>query len=125
MKMALVTNFEELKCWKAARLLSSQVFLATEKGKISREWDTRSQLRRAALSIMNNIAEGFGRTSRKEFIRYLEIASGSANEVKSMLYLLDDVSLLENETIKELKTQIEETQKLTKGLIAYLKTKQP
>ena len=99
MKMALVTNFEELKCWKAARLFSSQVFFATEKGKISREWDTRSQLRRAALSIMNNIAEGFGRTSRKEFIRYLEIASGSANEVKSMLYLLDDVSLLENETI--------------------------
>jgi four helix bundle protein len=80
--MAKVERFEELKCWQAARELVKLVHLVCDEGKLGKDFDTKSQIRRAALSVMNNIAEGFGRGSEKEFIRFLEIAQSPAMEVK-------------------------------------------
>jgi four helix bundle protein len=68
--MPKVERFEELNCWKAARILVKEVYMTCDTGVLSKDFDTRSQLKRASLSIMNNIAEGFGRFSNREFIRF-------------------------------------------------------
>lgn len=121
--MRKVTRFEELNCWQATRELVKMVFMETKTGDINRDFDTRSQIRRASVSVMNNIAEGFGRMSDKEFIRFLEIAASSASEVKSMLYLFEDLQYLPTEKIKVLHAQIDKSRNLTLGLIRYLVNK--
>ena len=92
--MSKVTRFEDLKCWMAARRLVKKVYMLSEIGKLAKDFDTKSQFKRAALSAMNNIAEGFGKFSNKEFIRYLDISQSSVLEVKSMLYVLLDMNYL-------------------------------
>ncbi len=77
--MEKVTRFEDLHCWQAARVLARKVFVYSKQGELGKDWDTRSQFRRAALSVMNNIAEGFTRFSDREKIRFLEISTSSGN----------------------------------------------
>ncbi len=103
--MSKVERFEDLRCWQEARRLVKEIYLIAEYGKLAKDYDTRSQLKRAALSAMNNIAEGFGKYSSKEFIRYLDTASNSASEVKSILYVLLDLNYLEVDKIKRFKTR--------------------
>ncbi len=121
--MAKIEKFEDLKCWQAARELVKMVYVACEEGKFIKDFDTKSQMRRAALSTMNNIAEGFGRGSDKEFIRFLEIAQSSAMEVKSITYVLIDLNYLPEEKIMEISKKAEETKSITLGLIRYLRNK--
>jgi len=90
---------------------------------LARDFDTKSQLKRTALSSMNNIAEGFGRFSKKEFIRYLDISKSSALEVKSILYVLLDMNYLADEKIAELHQLVDNTRNPALALIRYLKTK--
>jgi len=118
--MAGLSRFEELKCWQASRELVKTAYTVSEQGKLKTDWDTRSQFRRAALSTMNNIAEGFGRYSNKEFIRFLDISQSSAREVKSMLYVFEDLSYLKLEEIQLLHEHIDKVISLTIGLIKYL-----
>jgi four helix bundle protein len=121
--MAKIERFEDLKCWQAARELVKLVYLACKEGGLSKDYDTQSQIRRAALSSMNNIAEGFGRGSNKEFIRFLVIAQSSAMEVKSITYVLMDLNYLPEVKIIEISKKAEETKSITLGLIRYLRTK--
>jgi four helix bundle protein len=121
--VAKIEKFEDLKCWQAARELVKMVYVGCEEGKFVRDFDTKSQMRRAALSTMNNIAEGFGRGSDKEFIRFLEIAQSSAMEVKSITYVLIDLNYLPEEKIMEISKKAEETKSITLGLIRYLRNK--
>ncbi len=121
--MAKIEKFEDLKCWQAARELVKMVYVACEEGKFVKDFDTKSQIRRAALSTMNNIAEGFGRGSDKEFIRFLEIAQSSAMEVKSITYVLIDLNYLAEDKITEISKKAEETKSITLGLIRYLRNK--
>jgi four helix bundle protein len=121
--MAKVTRFEELDCWKEARLLVKTIYLECEKGPLSNDFDVRSQLRRASLSIMNNIAEGFARKSDKEFIRFLGIAASSASEVKSIIYVLEDIKYIDSEFAIELQEKIDKVRSLTLGLLRYVKSK--
>jgi len=107
-------------CWKAARELNKEIFLSSQGGVLGKDWDTRSQLRRAALSTMNNIAEGFGRFSNKEKIRFLEICVASANEVKSMLYLFEDINYYEKNKLIELHAKVDKIRNLTLGFVKYL-----
>jgi four helix bundle protein len=118
--MAKVERFEDLRCWQEARKLVKEIYLISEEGKLSKDFDTRSQIRRAALSIMNNIAEGFGKFSSKNFIHYLDTAHNSASEVKSILYVLLDLSYLPEAKIVALQEKAEEVKALTLGLIKYL-----
>jgi len=121
--VAKIEKFEDLKCWQAARELVKMVYVACEDGKFVKDFDTKSQVKRAALSTMNNIAEGFGRGSDKEFIRFLEIAQSSAMEVKSITYVLIDLNYLQEDTITEISKKAEETKSITLGLIRYLRKK--
>jgi four helix bundle protein len=121
--LAKIERFEDLHCWQAARELVKLVYESCELGKLARDFETRSQLKRAALSSMNNIAEGFGRGSSKDFIRFLDMAQSSAMEVKSMTYTLMDLAYLEEEKMTTIRLKAEETKSLTLGLIRYLRTK--
>lgn len=72
---------------------------------------------------MNNIAEGFGRGSDKEFIRFLEMSQSSAMEVKSMTYILMDLAYLDEQSVTFISEKAEETKSITLGLIRYLRSK--
>ncbi len=85
--MAPVSRFEELKIWQEARAFANAVYSSTES---LRDFEFRNQIRSAALSVMNNIAEGFERGSDVDFARFLDMAKGSAGESRSMLYFGED-----------------------------------
>ncbi|MCC7465591.1 MAG: four helix bundle protein [Saprospiraceae bacterium] len=122
--MKIITRFEDLECWKAARILAKSVYQISQSGPLANDWVTRSQFRRAALSIMNNIAEGFGRFSSKDSVRFLDIAKASCNEVKSMLYLFEDIDYLPVETFQQLHRELDTAAKLTNGFTRYLNKQQ-
>lgn len=121
--MARVNKFEDLICWQKARKLVNAIYKITDSGKFSKDYDLRSQIRRASISIMSNIAEGFSRYHKKEFIRFLDIAQSSASEVKSQLYIANDQKYIEKEIATELFNLIEEVRKTTLGLLKYLDKK--
>ncbi len=121
--MAKVEKFEDLKCWQATRERVKFVYQACEKGKLANDFDTKSQLRRAALSIMNNIAEGFSRGSDKEFIRFLEMSQSSAIEVKSITSVLKDLEYFDEQSVTLISNKAVEAKSVTLGLIRYLRSK--
>ncbi len=102
-----ITRFEELECWQAARELVKKAYEVSQEGRLSKDFDARSQFRRAAVSVMNNIAEGFARYRDKQFIFFLDVSQSSAAEVKSMLYLLEDLQYLEKEAIQDLHAKVD------------------
>lgn len=91
--------------------------------KFKREFTAQDQMKRASLSIMNNIAEGFGRFSNKEFIRFLNIAVGSAEEVHSMAILYSELLFIGQNQKDDLISLIKKAKYQTLGLIKYLNTK--
>src|SRR6267142_4690611 len=121
--MAKVEKFEDLICWQKARILVREIYRSTGTGDFSKDFDAKSQIRRAALSSMCNIAEGFGRFSKKEFVRFLEISATSASEVKSILYVALDLGYLPPEQIQTLQNLTEDVKALDLGLIKYLRGK--
>ena len=88
--MASIRTFAELDTWKTARELTKLVYLATKTTEFAKDFGLRDQIRRASVSIMANIAEGFGRSGSGEFIQFLAIAKGSACEVDSHVYVALD-----------------------------------
>ena len=122
--MAKVERFEDLRCWQLARELVNIVYTYSESGKLSKDFETKGQIKRAALSVMNNIAEGFGRFSNKEFIRFLDIAQSSCIEVKSVTYVLEDLNYLTNDQVDLIRNKCEETKNSTLAFIKYLRGKE-
>jgi four helix bundle protein len=122
-QMEKVDRFEKLKCWQAARQLVGLAFKVCTTGPLTKDFGTSSQLKRASLSVMNNIAEGFGRESTREFIRFLDISQSSAMEVKSIAYVLSDLEYIPAEQVQALMHQTEQTKALTRGLMLHLRTR--
>lgn len=85
--MGKVARFEELRVWQESRTLTNALFLLTAE---LRDFAFRDQIRRAAISVMNNIAEGFERRTDADFAHFLDVAKGSSGEIRSMLYLGED-----------------------------------
>ena len=83
--MSEIRKFEDIDAWKQARELVQDIYEISNKGEFANDWSLKDQIRRAAISVMSNIAEGYGRSSDKEFYRFLSIALGSITEVKSQL----------------------------------------
>ena len=102
--MALARRFEELEIWQEARALNRIIW---GEFKECREFAFRDQIRRAALSVMNNIAEGFERRTPKDFAHFLDLAKGSCGEVRSMAYAGEDVGVLAQELGQQLREQSE------------------
>jgi four helix bundle protein len=108
-----IESFEDLLVWQKGLKLVRQVYLITRDGKLSKDFNLRDQLRGAALSIPSNIAEGFERASRKEYLHFLNIAKGSAGEVRSLLRVAVEIGYLE-------KPQYDEMQEMILELSRYL-----
>jgi four helix bundle protein len=89
--MANISKFEEIEAWCKARLLTKEIYAATSQGEFAHDFALRDQIRRASVSIMSNIAEGFERGGNKEFRQFLFMAKGSAGEVRSQLYIALDI----------------------------------
>ena len=107
--MAKIERFEDIKAWQQARVLTNMVYDVTEAGTFARDFGLRDQIRRAAGSIMHNIAEGFGAGSDAEFIRFLKYARRSATEVQSQLYLAQDRKYLNADQFQSLYDKATET----------------
>ena len=116
--MATVKDFEELAIFQKARELSKKIYPITQRNEF--KFDTRfvQQIRAAAGSIMDNIAEGFERGGNKEFLNFLYIAKGSCGEVRSQLIRANDVGYLTSEEYNELYT---ECRKLSAGIMNFIK----
>lgn len=118
--MATIQTFEDLQVWQKSRSMFKEIYTLTHKGGFARDYALRDQINRSSGSIMDNIAEGFGRQSNKGFVNFLTIASGSALEVKSQLYRALDRQYLTTKHFQELIGMIIEISKMLSGLIAYL-----
>lgn len=118
--MAKVERFEDLNCWKAARELTRLVYELSRNGPLWRDFNMRNQIRSAALSTMSNIAEGFRRMSDREFIRFLEISTSSADEVASVSYAAEDQTYWVEEQSTRVRKSAEKVIALNLGLIKYL-----
>ena len=106
--MAAFGKFEDILAWHKARNSTRLIYQETTKGEFSKDYDLRNQIRRASISIMANIAEGFGRHSDKEFANFLNIAHGSAYEVQSHLYIAFDLNYINQETFDGLYISVDE-----------------
>jgi four helix bundle protein len=118
--MPTIHRFEDLIAWQKGRLLSSRVHTVTRDKAFQDDYDLKRQIRRSAGSVMDNVAEGFGRGSRGEFIQFLSVARGSLAEVKSQLYRSLDNQYITNELFGELYAQCDEVGRLIDSLLLYL-----
>jgi four helix bundle protein len=118
--MSNIKRFEALICWQKSRELVRIIYSFTENEKFRYDYSLKDQIRRAAISIMLNIAEGFGRRSHKEFKQYLFISHGSASELQSSLYILLDLEYISKDKFEELYLKCEEISKIISGLIKRL-----
>ena len=103
-----VSRFQDLIVWQKARALTAEVYRVTRQGDFARDFGLTSQMQRASVSIMANLAEGFDRNRPAEFQRSLGIAKGSCAEVVSHLYVALDVGYLAEATFSSLVAQCEE-----------------
>ena len=119
--MAKVIRFEDLDAWKLARELSKEVYRVTSEGSFSRDFALKDQIRKAAVSVMSNIAEGFERDGNKEFSNFLFIAKGSAGEVRSQLFVALDQGYVDRNEFERLYRKASESSKVIAGLANYLR----
>jgi len=103
--MALATRFEDLEIWKIAREIVNNIHKDFSDIK---DYSFKNQIYSAGISIMNNISEGFGRKSKKEFHRFLDIAKGSCCEVKNMYYNAEDLKFIDIETAQKRREKCEQ-----------------
>ena len=115
-----IKKFEDLESWKKARTLTNEVYKATTAGNFVRDFALKDQIRRASISILSNIAEGFERGGDKEFLQFLAVAKGSCGEVRAQLYIASDQGYLSPTLFTTLIDNTNEIGRLISGLMKYL-----
>lgn len=118
--MTTIQRFEDLEVWKKARLFAKHIFDLSNMGFFAKDYKLKNQINRSAGSIMDNIAEGFERGGRAEFINFLTIAKGSCAETRAQLYRRFDRNYYSEEELKIHLESGEEIGKMIGGLINYL-----
>jgi len=120
--LATIKSFEELIIWQEARKFANNIYKLTKKFPKEELYGLTSQMRRAAVSVMSNIAEGFDRRTTKEFISFLIIARASVSEVQNDLYISLDLNYINTENFQTNYDYAQKIAKLINGLITYLKS---
>lgn len=120
-----IERFEDVDAWKDARKLVNMNYDISDKACFSKDFSLKNQIRSASVSIMSNIAEGFDRSSDREFTQFLVIARASASEVKSQLYVALDRGYIERSDFKVIYEQANSVINLINGFIRYLKKPRP
>ncbi|MES2765184.1 MAG: four helix bundle protein [Bacteroidota bacterium] len=121
--MPTIEKFEDILAWQKARELSKEVYTLTSTGNFSKDFSLKDQIRRASVSVMLNIAEGFARRSNNEFRQFLYIARGSSAEVQSALYIALDQNYISQEDFDTLYKLADDCAKMIAGLIRHINTK--
>jgi four helix bundle protein len=117
----VISRFQDIESWQLARQLAVEIYGASRSGPFARDFGLRDQIQRSCVSIMANIAEGFGRNGKVEFIRYLTIAQASSVEVQSHLYIALDLGYVAQPNFKRLYSQTERVRQVIGGFIRYLR----
>jgi four helix bundle protein len=115
-----IERFEDLIAWQKARELNKQVYSITNEGAFAKDFGLRDQIRRASVSIMSNVAEGFDRGGRAEFHQFVVIAKGSCAEVRSQLYIALDTGYIPKNKFAELDNLTNEISRILGGLRSSL-----
>lgn len=119
--MSKIKKFEDIESWKMAREITRRIYDASASGSFNRDFALRDQIRRAAISVMSNIAEGFERGGDKEFIQFLAVAKGSCGEARAQLYAALDQQYISPEQFAVINSKLAETGRLISGLMKYLR----
>ncbi|MEW6207462.1 MAG: four helix bundle protein [Acidobacteriota bacterium] len=119
--MATFKKFEDINAWQKARQATRQIYEMTSEGNFAKDYGLRDQLRRASVSIMANIAEGFGRHSDKEFSHFLNLAHGSTAETQSHLYVALDLNYIDEGKFSRLYELLNEVSRMTLALAQHLR----
>ena len=119
-----IQRFEDLPVWKLSRQLTAGIYKITKVGDFNRDFALRDQIRKASISIVSNIAEGFERDGDREFLQLLSVAKGSCGEVRAQLSLALDQQYISNSEFKELATEASEISRQLSGLMRYLRQSQ-
>jgi four helix bundle protein len=118
--MAKIETFEDMEVWQQARGLVKHIYDLTSRDAFAKDFALRDQIRRASISVMSNIAEGFERSSNKEFTYFLGISKASAAEVRSQLYVAHDLKYLDDSTFQVLKEKLVSVSRQLSAFIKYL-----
>jgi four helix bundle protein len=117
----VIFRFQDIESWQLARQLAVEIYGASRQEPFARDFGLRDQIQRSSVSIMANIAEGFGRNGKVEFIRYLTIAQASSVEVQSHLYIAMDLGYVAQPDFERLYSQTERVRQVIGGFIRYLR----
>ncbi len=118
----MAKSFKELEVWGKSRELVNYIYKVTTEEKLKKDFSLKDQIRRAAVSVISNISEGFERGSNTEFLQYLFIAKGSAGEVRAQLYVALDQKYITSEEFNHGQSLCKKVSGQLSGLIQYLKS---
>ena len=119
--MAIFKTFEEITAWQKSHALALELYQITNSSALAKDFALRDQMRRSAISIPSNIAEGHERNSDKQFCYFLNVAKASAGELRSQFRLAHDLGYIQSSDYNRLKEQSIEVSRLISGLMKYLK----
>jgi four helix bundle protein len=114
-------RFEDLEVWRKARILVAEVYRRTGQGRFSHDFGLREQIRRAAVSVGSNIAEGYERGGNREFLQFVSHAKGSCGEVRAQLHIAHDQGYLGQADYEDLVERATEISRMLAGLIRHLR----
>jgi len=122
--MGTIKRFEDIEAWKAADAVNAEIYMISSRKGFYKDYGLREQIRRASVSIMANIAEGFEREGKKEFIQFLSIAKGSAGETRSLLRVALREKYITKAEYNRIYEKLEVISCMIYGFIRYLKKKE-
>jgi four helix bundle protein len=119
--MATILKFEDIVAWQKALELSDLIYEHSNKDKFSKDFGLRDQMRRASVSVVSNIAEGFEREGNNQFIYFLLVAKASAGELRAQLYITRNQKYISSKEFEILNSKVLEVSKTISGFISYLR----
>ena len=122
-KMVLIKKFEEIETWQKARELTNKIYEISCTDEFANDFALKDQIRKASISIMLNIAEGYARRSNREFRQFLDYAHGSCAEVQSALYIAFDQKYISQQQFKNIYKRTEEISRMITSFSIYLRNK--